>query len=80
MQLYKTEANMRSTPLIIHNALIMKTYNKIQNTSKGGILKIKPKSQDCYEVYFEFLPIPVEVNQSYLDTIVKDLNIDYNPK
>jgi len=40
---------------------------------KSKITKVKPKQDGYYEVFFKFLPIPVEMNKAYLKTIVEDI-------
>jgi len=38
-------------------------------------IKIMSAGQDKYEVHFDFLTVPVQMNRKYLETIVKDLTI-----
>lgn len=47
----------------------------IANTDnmESNIMKIEPKSNGYYKVFFNFLPIPVEMNKGYLKTIVDDI-------
>lgn len=51
--------------------------NSFKNTinSKERILKIEPKSDGCYKVYFDFLNVPVEMNKGYLKTITSNQSV-----
>lgn len=40
-------------------------------------IKIIDLGQGKFEVYFDFLPVPVNMNKGYLDAVIKDLNPDY---
>jgi hypothetical protein len=37
------------------------------------IMKVEPKPNGYYDVFFKFLPIPVEMNKGYLKTIVENI-------
>lgn len=53
----------------------MRKSNETSDDSRCNILKIHPKENGEYEVYFKFLPIPVKMNKDYLNTIIEDANM-----
>ncbi len=50
----------------------MKEEIKLKDNLNSEIVKIVNLDRDKYEVYFNFLSIPVQVNRDYLDTILQD--------
>ncbi len=50
----------------------MKEEIKLDDNLNSEIVKIVNLDHGKYEVYFNFLNIPVEVNQSYLNTILRN--------
>lgn len=54
----------------------MRKSNESSSNTKSKIVKIHRMENGHYEVYFKFLPIPVEMNKGYFHTIIKDLNTD----
>lgn len=48
----------------------MKEELKLDDNLNSEIVKIVNLDKDKYEIYFNFLSIPVEVNRSYLNTIL----------
>jgi len=58
----------------------MKEELKLDDNLNSEIVKIVNLNNDKYEVYFDFLSIPVEVDRSYLQTIIKDLHLDQDSK
>lgn len=58
----------------------MKVERELEKSAESKIIKIVTLEKDKYEIYFDFLSIPVEVNKSYLNTIIKDLSQKYNTK
>lgn len=55
----------------------MKEELKLNDNLNSEIVKIVNLDEDKYEVYFDFLSIPVEVNRSYLNTILKDQSLSH---
>lgn len=51
----------------------MREELKLPSNLNSEIVKIVNIDKDNYEVYFDFLSIPVKVNKTYLHTIIKDL-------
>lgn len=45
-----------------------------ETKSSYEIKKIIPKEKDRYDVYFSFLDIPVTVNKTYLENVIKYSN------
>jgi len=54
----------------------MKDNLNVAEDLGSEIVKIVATDADKYEIYFDFLSIPVEVNESYLNTIIEDLKND----
>lgn len=50
----------------------MKEEIKLNGNLDSEIVKIVNIDEDKYEVYFNFLTIPVRVNRDYLDTILQE--------
>lgn len=44
----------------------------------SSIAKIVPKKDGYYKVFFNFLHIPVEMNEDYLKTIIKENEFDHS--
>lgn len=54
----------------------MKSNIKVNNATHKNIIKIVPKSNDYYNVFFKFSSIPIEMNEEYLKTILHDYKIE----
>jgi len=54
----------------------MRRLNNLSDIPQLDNVRILPQADNTYEVYFDFLPIPVNMNKGYLDVIIKDLQSD----
>ena len=54
----------------------MKKLRK-ENTQELDIVNVKLNEDGKYEVFFTNIPVPVKMNQQYLDVISKSMDIDY---
>jgi len=45
---------------------------KLTKKAQAGIIKIARRGKDKYEIYFDFLSVPVIMNKDFLSTILSD--------
>ncbi|MDF1695138.1 MAG: hypothetical protein P1U56_04875 [Saprospiraceae bacterium] len=51
----------------------MKNAQEFSGLPLSKNLKVVPTNDGKYEVYFDFLPIPVTMNKAYLNVVVNEL-------
>lgn len=57
---------------------IMKKSKVSKSKSSDQIIKVRKNAVGKYEVFFDFLPVPVQMNRDYLETVIEEVTLHEN--